>query len=374
MTSEVLFTDMSTKRRRNLLDKTREIFNRAGLGEVIDKGDMVAVKVHFGETGNIAFLPPPLVRVVVEEIKKRGGKPFVTDANTLYSGTRRNAIDHLETAFKNGFTYETVGAPIIIADGLKGQDYTTVEINGDRLKEVKISSAVHYADCLIVMSHVKGHDVFGFGGALKNTGMGCGAPAGKQVMHSDMKPKVKEEKCAGCKICVDRCPASAISLLETKKAVIDSELCIGCGECVAFCPQKAIPINWKTDDASVQERTAEYAWGVIKHKMGKCGFINFVMNVSPGCDCLPWNDTPIVPNQGILASKDPVAIDQASVDLINDAPLIGNSVLAAGGKGRVKDKIRAISNKPWHYILDHGEKLGMGTRKYMLKPFWLRGE
>jgi hypothetical protein len=370
MSSKVYFTDMSAKSKRNLLNKTEAIFLKSGIADIIEKGDLVAIKVHFGEYGNIAFIPPPLIRVVVEQVKAKGGKPFLTDANTLYNGTRRNAIDHLETALKNGFSYETVGAPIIIADGLKGHDYVNVPIKGRHFNEVKISGAVHHADVFIALSHVKGHEVFGFGGAMKNTGMGCGAPAGKQMMHSDMRPRVKEEGCTGCRTCILRCPAGAIVLKENNKAYIDQEICIGCGECVAFCPQHTIPINWKTDEASVQEKTAEFALGVIEPKKGKCGFINFLMNVSPDCDCCSWNDIPLVPNLGIMASKDPVAIDQASLDMVNRAPVIPNSVL--GNKEGIEDKFAALHKHDCTHILTHGEKLGIGSRQYELITFWTR--
>lgn len=366
---KVFFTDMSAKSRRNLLDKTRELFQKAGFGDFIEKGDIVAVKVHFGESGNIAFLPPPIIRVIVDCIKERGGKPFLTDANTLYNGTRRNAVDHLETALRNGFSYETVGAPIIIADGLKGHDYVNVAIEGEHYKNVKISSAVHHADAFIAISHVKGHEVFGFGGAIKNIGMGCGSPSGKQAMHSGMTPRVKQEKCIGCGICVERCPVEAITFQNGRKANINKEKCIGCGECVAFCPVKAIPINWVTTESDVQEKTAEYAMGVVKPKKGKVGFINYIMNVSPDCDCCGWNDVPLVPNLGMMASKDSVAIDQASLDVIEKAPVMANSIL--GDHGEVKDKFGTVHGKDCTHILRHGEKIGLGAREYDLVTFWL---
>ncbi len=369
MSSTVIFSDMTTQADKNLLDKTREIVKKAGIFGMVEENDLVAIKLHFGEVGNLAFVPPPLVRVVVEMVKEKGGKPFLTDANTLYVGKRRDAVDHIETALKNGFGYETTGAPVIIADGLKGADYVNVPVNGKHFDTVKISSAVHNADAVIAVSHVKGHDLFGFGGALKNLGMGCGSPAGKQTMHSDLKPEVDPEKCTACGTCLSRCPEGAIERVEKNKAFIHAHLCIGCGECVAFCPVQAIPINWETDEATIQEKTAEYAWGVVKPKKEKSGFINYIMNVTPDCDCAPWNDVPIVPNLGILGSTDPVAIDQASLDLVNRAPVMANSVL--GDKQDVEDKFRAVNNRNSSYIIEHSQNLGMGYKQYNLESFWL---
>ncbi len=352
-----------------MLEKTRGLAEKAGLDSLIEKNDLVAIKVHFGEAGNIAYIPSPIIRVIIEMVKEKGGKPFLTDTNTLYNGKRRNAVDHIVTAYKNGFTYSTVDAPVIIADGLKGADYFDVPIQGKHFQSVKIGSAIHYANVIIAISHVKGHELFGFGGAMKNLGMGCSSPAGKQAMHSDLVPCVNEEKCTACGICIDRCPEKAIIRVKDDKAFVQEELCVGCGECVAFCPVQAIPINWKTDLSVIQEKTAEYAWGAIKPKEGKKGFLNFIMNVSPDCDCFSWNDLPIVPNLGIMASLDPVAIDQASLDQVNAAPVLANSVL--GGKEDIKDKFKAVNSKETTHILNHGELLGMGSRKYKLETFWL---
>ncbi len=370
MSSPVYYTDMTTRAEKSLLDKTLKLAARAEIPDLIKAGDLVAIKLHFGEVGNLAFIPPPLVRVVVEMVKEKGGKPFLTDANTLYAGKRRNAVDHIETALKNGFSYETIGAPVIIADGLKGADYVNVPVNGKHFQSVKISSAIHHTDVVIAVSHVKGHDLFGFGGTLKNLGMGCGSPSGKQVMHSDLIPTVDPEKCTSCGTCVDKCPEGAIERVEKNRAYIQANLCIGCGECVAFCPVQAIPISWETDEATIQEKTAEYAWGVIKPKQRKCGFLNYIMNVTPDCDCAPWNDVPIVPNLGILGATDPVAIDQASLDIVNRAPVMANSVL--GDKKEIADKFMAISGRDTSHIINHGHYLGMGRKQYELKSFWLK--
>jgi len=362
--ADVHYADMRTKEGSSLLDKTRRIFAKAGLDTCVAEGDLVAIKLHWGEVGNLAYLAPPLVRVVVEEVKKRGAKPFLTDANTLYRGGRRNAIDHILTAYKNGFTMGTVDAPVIIADGLKGLDYQVIEGKGRHFRTLKIGSAIHNADALIVLSHFKGHLLMGFGGAIKNLGMGCASPAGKQAMHSDLRPKVKQSLCIGCGTCEAHCPAKAVRVMEDGKAVVQQRLCIGCGECTAVCPTEAIPIRWKTDEQAVQEKTAEYALAALEGKQNKCGFINFLIRVSPDCDCFGWNDTSFVPDIGILGSKDPVAIDQASADLVNQAPGMPNSKL--GNNLEAADKIQKVTGVNWESTLRYGEELGLGTRAYRI--------
>ena len=358
--AHVYFSDMRTRHGASLLDKTQKLFQAAGLDKSIKRNDLVAIKLHWGEVGNLAFLAPPLVRSVVDMVKACGGKPFLTDSNTLYRGGRRNAVDNILTAFQNGFTRDTVGAPIVVADGLKGLDYVKVEGKGSHFETLKISSAVYHADALIVLSHFKGHLLMGFGGAIKNLGMGCASPAGKQAMHSDLRPRVKRSRCIGCGTCVKHCPSGAVHLGKDRKAVIRQARCIGCGECTAVCPSDAIPIRWKTDEVAVQEKTAEYALGALKGKTGKCGFLNFLTNISPDCDCFSWNDASIVPDVGILASKDPVAIDQASVTLVNRAPGIPKSKLKDLS---AKDKIREVTGVNWEPALAYAEKIGLGTRK-----------
>ncbi|MBI5956793.1 MAG: DUF362 domain-containing protein [Chloroflexi bacterium] len=368
MASRVYFADMRTRYGRNLMDKVGQLFEMAGFSEFISKGDMVAIKLHVGEPGNLAYLSPPLVRRVVDRIKAFGGKPFLTDANTLYTGRRSNAIDHTIAAIENGFSYATVGAPFIVADGLNGQESVTVPLEGEglQLKEARIGAALAHADVLIAMSHFKGHEATGFGGALKNIGMGGGSRAGKQVQHSELKPVVDPVRCTTCGRCLKVCPVKAIAYTEAMKALIDPAVCYGCGECVVVCRDRAIAVNWREGrKGSLQERMTEYAFALVQTKAGKCGFINFVMNVTPDCDCADWNDLPIVPNLGILASRDPVAIDQASVDLVNRAP--GLAATALAGFTETEDKFRVLhSDVDWSIQLAHGERIGLGSREYEL--------
>jgi len=362
--TEVYFSDVRAGKKRSLLDKTEALFDKAGFGDFIEKGDMVAVKVHFGERGNTAFVSPIFIRRIVNKIKACGGKPFLTDTSTLYVGSRANAVDHLTTAIENGFDYSVVGAPLVIADGLNGKDYFEVEIDGKHFKKTKIASGTYLADCLIAVSHFKGHEITGFGGALKNIGMGLGCRSAKQEMHSDVLPEVNPEICAGCKKCIKWCPAGAIKINILGKAEIEREKCIGCGECTVTCPFQAIAINWETEPDVIQEKIAEYALGAVKNKIDKVGFFNFVMNITPDCDCWGWSDAPIVGDVGILASHDPVAIDQASVDLVNSAQGMEDSRLKDTS---AKDKFRAIfPSVDWSVQLSHGKKMNLGKRAYRL--------
>jgi len=361
----VYFTDMRTRQGANLLQKTQRLFQAAGFSECIRPNDLVAVKLHWGEVGNLAYLAPPLVRAVVDQVKECGGKPFLTDSNTLYRGGRRNAVDNILTAFHNGFSPETVGAPIIVADGIRGMDYVSVPGRGSHFQSLKICSAIHHADSLIVLSHVKGHLLHGFGGALKNLGMGCASPAGKQAMHSDLRPRVKKSACVGCGTCVRYCPTGAVQMGEDRRAFIRQALCIGCGECTAVCPADAIPIRWKAEEKVVQEKTAEYALAALEGKKGRCGFLNFLTHISPDCDCFGWNDAAIAPDIGILASRDPVAIDEASARLVNQAPGLPNSKLK---DIHARDKIRAVTGVNWEPILEYGQRIGLGSRRYRQIP------
>lgn len=362
--STVYYTDLRTRVGYNLLDKTRNLFAASGFTDCIDEGDRVAVKLHFGEAGNTAFLPPMYARVIVDEIRKAGGRPFVTDTNTLYKGSRGDAIDHLETAVKNGFTYATLGAPVIIGDGLIGLDYITEKINAKRFEEVKIASAVYHADAIVTLAHFTAHELFGFGGVIKSIGMGGAAPSGKQEMHSDVLPVVDSEKCTSCGRCVRWCPADSIDLQEGMPAQIIESVCIGCGECTVVCTDGAIEVNWKTDLPALHEKTSEYAYGVLKNKPGKHLSFNFLFNMSPDCDCYDFNDPPFVADVGIMASTDPVAVDQAAVDMANRAQGLGGSKLE---ELDVKDKFRSVTGIDWEPLLAHGEEIGLGRREYRIE-------
>lgn len=300
---------------------------------------------------------------MVDLIKEKGGKAFLTDTNTLYVGTRSNAVDHLETAILNGFDFSVVGVPLIIADGLKGKDYISIPVKLKHFQEVKIASTACLSDFILTVSHFKGANLHGFGGALKNLGMGFGSRAGKLQQHSDVLPYVEENKCKRCRKCITVCPADAITV--ENKAKILEEICIGCAECSVTCPHQAIVMEWKSDLTKIQEKTVEYAAGALYGKADKVGFITFITNVSPVCDCFGWNDVPIVGDIGILASKDPVAIDQAALDLVNHAP--GNPESQLGEKYTEKDRFKALYPSVDATIqLVYAEKIGLGSRNYKL--------
>jgi uncharacterized Fe-S center protein len=364
--SKVYFADVrASSRHESLPRKVEKLFEAAGFAGLIAKDDLVAVKMHFGESGGTAFISPVLVRPVVDRVKKAGGKPYLTDTNTLYVGSRSNSVDHLQTAIENGFSYATVGAPLIIADGLFGKNFVEVPVNGRHFKQAKIAGDIAGAGAMIVLSHTKGHIICGFGGTLKNLGMGCGNRGGKQMMHSSLKPKVREEACRVCGVCLKWCPADAI-VLEEKTALIVHEKCFGCGECTVVCPVQAIKIQWKSETVDVQERMAEYALAAVQDKAGKVGYFNFVLNVTPDCDCNSWSDAAIVSDVGVLASTDPVAVDQAALDLINgQAGLPGTRLEAGFAAG--EDKFKGVyANTDHEAQLRHAEWLGMGSRRYEL--------
>ena len=294
-----------------------------------------------------------------------GGYPFLTDTNTLYTGTRRESVSHIRTAIENGFAFSVVNAPIIIADGIRGASYVDVRIDQEVFHTAHIGREIIEAETLISVAHFKGHELSGFGGTLKNLAMGCASRKGKLALHSDLSPKVKRKKCIGCSTCVEHCSQSAIALHD-QKAVIDAIACTGCGECIIICPNSAINVRWNADNFLFQKKMAEYALAAVKGKRGRAAFMNFLIKISPACDCTPFNDRAIVQDLGIMASKDPVAVDQASVDMVNRQTALEGSALKSH-KGAGEDKFRALyPDVDWAVQLDHGEKIGLGSRDYEL--------
>ncbi len=366
MTADVYFIDLETTSRENLPQKLSRLVKDAGLASSIKKNDLTAVKVHFGEQGNTAFIRPVFIRQIIENIKDQQASPFLTDANTLYVGTRSDSVSHIHTAIENGFSYSSMAAtPIIIADGLRGKNETEVEVNGKNCKKVYIGSEIIQADALVSVAHFKGHELSGFGGTLKNLGMGCASRRGKLDQHSNVSPKIKRKTCIGCRECEKHCPATAIYLKE-KKAYVDASKCIGCAECVVRCPTESVNINWNQTVPIFLEKMMEYTKGVLENKKGKALFINFITDIAPKCDCLSYSEAPIVNNVGILASTDPVAIDQASADLVNAQAALPGTLLTVNHKPG-EDKFKGLyPSVDWEHQLDYAQNLSLGTRQYNL--------
>ncbi len=365
MASKVYFVNLRSRSdKNNKITKIRRLFEKAGFDNFIDEGDLTAVKLHFGERGNDTFINPVFVRQVVDKIKEAGGKPFLTDTNTLYSGSRHNSVDHMITAIEHGYDYAVIGAPIIIADGLRSENIKEVEINKKHFKKVKLAKDMVSADGMIVLSHFKGHEMAGFGGAIKNLGMG-GAPAvGKKEQHA-LKMDVQNDKCVGCGQCAKVCPEQAITI-ENRKASVSHDKCIGCGECMTVCKPKAIGMDWSAEMNPFIERLTEYAFGAAKPHENKIGYINFLINITPDCDCVPWSDAPIVPDIGFLASTDPVALDKACYDLVNKQSVNSHSMLSCDCKAG-EDKFHALrSETRGSHQLSYGEEIGMGSCEYEL--------
>ena len=367
--SKVFFTDFHVSGDETLPKKLHRLMKRAGF-ETIDFSDSyVAIKIHFGELGNLAHLRPQYARVVADYVREQGGKPFLTDCNTLYVGSRKNALDHMDTAYLNGFSPLQTGCHVIIADGLKGTDEQLVPINLPLVKEAKIGQAIMDADIVISLSHFKGHEEAGFGGALKNLGMGSGSRSGKMEQHWEGKPVVEGENCIGCGSCVRICAHCGPSIVNGK-SVIDHNKCVGCGRCLAVCPRDAIVPSDSNSTATLSCKITEYAYAVVKDR--PAFHISLICDVSPFCDCHAENDVPIIPNVGMLASFDPVALDQACVDLCNKMPVNPGSRLDKHMKLFWDDDPNHEYfhlNHPdaeWEAGLIHGEETGLGTRQYEL--------
>ena len=369
--SKVFHTDFRCRPDEGPVDKLKRLIKTAGIDRIDMEGKFVAIKMHFGELGNMTYLRPNYAKAVADMVRECGGKPFLTDCNTLYPGSRKNALEHLYCAWENGFTPLSAGCPVIIGDGLKGTDDIEVPVeNGEYVKSAKIGRAVMDADIFISLTHFKGHEMTGFGGTIKNIGMGCGSRAGKKEQHCNGKAVIDESKCRGCKACLKECANDGLVFdAERRKMTINEENCVGCGRCIGACNFDAIDF---AQDAAIRElncRMAEYAKAVVQ---GRPNFhISLICDVSPTCDCHSGNDTPIIPDVGIFASSDPLALDQACVDAcLKQTPLPGSQLTDEMQRPGFHDHHDHFDNTnpntEYKSCLAHAEKIGLGTRRYEL--------
>ena len=368
--SKVYFTNLRTGTNTNLQLKLTKLVKKAGIANIDFENKYVAIKIHFGEPGNLAFLRPNYARTIADIVKELGGKPYLTDCNTLYVGGRKNALDHIESAYLNGFTPYTTGCHILIGDVLKGTDDVLVPVEGgEYVKEAKIGRAIMDADVFLTLTHFKGHEATGFGGTLKNIGMGCGSRAGKMEMHSAGKPHVDQELCIGCGACSRICAHSA-AVVTDKKASINHDKCVGCGRCIGVCPKDAVLAASDEANDILNCKIAEYSKAVINNR--PAFHISLVMDVSPNCDCHAENDLPIVPDVGMFASFDPVALDKACADAVNAQPVIHGSVLEEHVKEHEEESKHhdhfhmSHPDTNWVSCIEHAKKLGLGTDEYEL--------
>jgi len=337
----------------SVLAKIRTVLDRLRPDEAFDPGDLIGIKMHLGERPQGGQIPPSHVRPVVDRLLELETKPFLTDTCTLYSGRRQNAVDYLHAAHEHGYTLEAVGAPVVIADGLVGGDQHFVPIHRKHFNEVPVSIVAARAHGFVVLTHLTGHGLMGLGGTIKNMAMGLSSRAGKLVMHSDTKPAIDAEQCNGCGLCAKWCPAGAIMVHDT--AVIDYETCIGCGQCYAVCRNQAVGFNWNQAADARQEKMAEAVLGIVTDKSDRFLYLTVAMHVTEDCDCGGNAMDAVVGDIGILGSRDPIALDAASAELVNEAA--GQDYWAS----RWPD-----SN--WRRQLEYGQELGLGSIEFELIP------
>lgn len=361
--SKVYFADMRASSEENIPEKFARLLETAGIRKIKWRDLFTAVKIHFGEDGNMAYLRPQYARVLIQKLRDLGAKPFLTDCNTLYVGSRKDALEHMDTAYRNGYSPFSTGAQIVIGDGLKGTDDIEVPVEGGKhCKNARIGRAIMDAHAIVSLSHFKAHESTGTGGALKNLGMGCGSRAGKMAMHNAGKPSVNPERCISCGRCARECAQSAISFPE-KKAFIDHGKCVGCGRCIGVCPKDAISAPGDESNDILNEKIAEYAQAVVAHRPSF--HILIATDISPFCDCHSESDTPILANVGMFCSTDPVALDIACTEKVLQMKPLPGSMLEGVPEGT--DYFNALhEGTNWRRCVEHAAAIGVGTLEYEL--------
>lgn len=367
MAAAVYYWNLRATMKQPFDKRMAKLLRAVGLADVVSEHDLTALKIHFGEQGTTGFLRPLWLTPIIDAIKNVGAKPFLTDASTLYVGQRGEAVSHCLQAARHGFDAMTLGAPVIIADGLKGAHQETVPVKGKHLDVAYIAGDIAAADSFLSINHFKGHELAGYGGALKNIGMGSASKQGKMQQHMTTGPAADQDKCIGCGQCVKLCKPGALRLDLNERITVDMEKCVGCGGCFLACKTGGLEINWKTDVVYFLEKMMEYTAAVLLPKQGRHLHLNFVMDVVPDCDCVGFTDLPICPNLGVFASTDPVACDQASMDMVSAAPGLAGGKLPDSYK-QGENKFKAIHpHVPDDFALGYAEELGLGTREYELK-------
>jgi uncharacterized protein len=368
MPSKVFFTDLHATPTKNLLKKLEILVTRAGIDTIDFNRKLTAIKIHFGEPGNMAYLRPNFAAVIVKMLRKKDALVFLTDSNTLYSGRRSNGPDHLEAAYENGYNPLATGCPVIIADGVRGTEYREIELNMEYCSSARIGSAIADSDIIITLNHFKGHEITGFGGALKNLGMGSASVGGKLFLHSGSSPVIYGDNCTGCRVCEKYCAHDAVQVGADNIAAIDYTKCTGCGQCIAVCQYDSARAGSDSSFEIVNKKIAEYAFAVVKDKPNF--HVSFIIDVSPNCDCWGFNDYPLVPDIGIAASFDPVALDKACADMVRSAPALpGSSICRDHAHGTLQgaDKFKAMHpSTNWTDAIDHAVKIGLGSGEYEL--------
>lgn len=334
--------------------KFARLLDGSDVFDFVRPADKVAVKVHFGEEENTGFVKPEYIKLACERILKKHAEPVVTDTNTLYKGRRSFTAEHLELAREHGFTDEAVAAPVVIADDTEEGMSPDVRIDQRFIKVAKVAPLFKRCDAIVSIAHFKGHLMTGFGGALKNIGMGCASREGKLAQHSDVAPFVNIKDCTGCAECEKVCPVQAISAVDAESHVkINISECIGCASCIAACPSHAIDVHWEEGAGNIQEKMVEYAKAALLGKEKKSAFVNFAIKITKECDCLAKDDPKISPDLGIFASLDPVSTDKASVD----------SIVRVCGK----DIFREVHPlRDWSKQLEYAHRIGLGSLDYEL--------